>query len=114
MKDFMNNLHPTIKLTIEHSSQEISFLDMNIHIGAGTTQNKKPTDCATLLDFYSNHSLKCIEGIVFSQALTYKLLIADDSILQRELDSLTVSLLVITRNISKEPPGHHITELSSQ
>ena len=34
MKDFMNNLHPTIKFTFEHSTQEISFLDMNIHIGA--------------------------------------------------------------------------------
>ena len=28
MKDFMNNLQPTIKFTFEHSTQEISFLDM--------------------------------------------------------------------------------------
>ena len=34
MKDFMINLHPTIKFTFEHSTQEISFLDMKIHIGA--------------------------------------------------------------------------------
>ena len=32
--DFMNNLHPTIKFTFEHSTQEVSFLDMKIHIGA--------------------------------------------------------------------------------
>ena len=112
MKDFMNNLHPTIKFTFEHSTQEISFLDMKIHIGAdrklSTTLYRKPTDCAALLHFHSNHSLKCKESIVFSQALRYNLLIADDNVLQKELDSLTISLLarkypleVITRNISK-------------
>ena len=69
MKDFMNSLHPTIKFTFEHSTQEISFLDMKIHIGAdhkpSTTLYRKPTDCAGLLHFYSNHSLKCKESIVF-------------------------------------------------
>ena len=112
MKDFMNNLHSRIKFTFEHSTQEISFLDMKIHIGAdcklSTTMYRKPTDCAALLHFHSNHSLKCKESIVFSQALRYNLLIADDNILQKELDSLTISLLarqylleVITHNISK-------------
>ena len=112
MKDFMNNLHPTIKFTFKHSTQEISFLDMKIHIEAdrklSTIPYRKPTDCATLLHFHSNHSLKCKESIVFSQALRYNLLIADDNVLQKELDSLTISLLariyqleVITCNISK-------------
>ena len=112
MKDFMNNLHPTIKFTFEHSTQEISFLDMKIHIGTdhklSTTLYRKPTDCAALLHFHSNHSLKCKESIVFSQALRYNLLIADDNVLQKELDSLTISLLarkysleVIARNISE-------------
>ena len=31
MKDLMNNLHPTIKFTFEHPTQETSFLDMKIH-----------------------------------------------------------------------------------
>ena len=112
MKDFMNNLDPTIKFTFEHSTLEISFLDMKIHIGAdrklSTTLYRKPTDCAALLHFHSNHSLKCKESIVFSQALIYNILIADDSVLQKELDSLATSLLarkypleVITHNISK-------------
>ena len=112
MKDFMNNLHPTIKFTFEHSTQEISFLDMKIHIGTdrrlSTTLYRKPTDCAALLHFHSNHSFKCKESIVFSQAFRYNLLIADDALLQKELDSLAISLLtrhnpleIITRNISK-------------
>ena len=112
MKDFMNNLRPTIKFTFEHSTQEISFLDMKICIGAdhrlSTTLYRKPTDCAALLHFHSNHSLKCKESIVFSQVLRYNLLITDDTLLQKELDSLAISLLaiqysleIITRNISK-------------
>ena len=108
----MNNLLPTIKFTFEHSTQEISFLDMKIHIRAdhklSTTLHRKPTDCAALLHFESNHALKGKESIVFSQALSYKPLIAVDAILQKELDYLTVSLLarkylseIITCNMSK-------------
>ena len=62
MKHFMKNLHPTIRFTFEHSTQEISFLDMKIHIGAdrklSTTLYRKLSDCAALLKFHSNHSLK--------------------------------------------------------
>ena len=122
MKDFMNNLHPTIKFTFEHSTQEISFLDTKIHIGAdrklSTTLYRKPTDCAALLHFHSNYSLKCKESTIFSQALRYNLLIADDNVLQKEPDSLTISLLtrkypleVITRNISKALPHSRHTLL---
>ena len=111
MKDFMNKLHPTIKFTFEHSTYEISFLYMKIHIGAdrrlSTTLYRKPTDCAALLHFHSNHSLKCKESIVFSHALRYNL-ITDGALLQKELDPLAISLLarqypleIITRNISK-------------
>ena len=112
MKNFVNNFHPTIKFTFQNSTQEISFLDIKIHIGPdrklSITLYRKPTDYAVLLYFQSNHSLKCKERIIFSQALRYNPLTADDTILQKELDSLTVSLLarkcsleIITRNISK-------------
>ena len=112
MKDVMKNLQPTIKITFERSTQEISFLDMKIHIGAdcklSTTLYRKPTDCGALLHFHSDHLLKCKESIVFSQALRYNVLIADDTILQKELNSLTISLLarkypfeIITHNIFK-------------
>ena len=62
MNDFMNNLQPTIKFTFEHSTQELSFRDMKIHIGAdhkhSTTLYRKTTDCSALLHLNSNHSLK--------------------------------------------------------
>ena len=77
MKDFMNKLHLTIKFTSEHSIQEISFLDMQIHIGVdrklSTILYRKPTDCAALLPFHSKHSLKRKGSLVFSQALRYNL-----------------------------------------
>ena len=38
LKDFLNKLQPTIKFTFEHSTQEISFLDMKILIGANSQQ----------------------------------------------------------------------------
>ena len=58
---------------------------MKIHIGAdcklSITLYRKSTDCAALLDFHPSHSLKCKESFVFSQALRYNLLIADDNLL---------------------------------
>ena len=115
-------LHPTIKFTIEHSSQEISFLDTKIHIGAdgklSTTLYIKPTDCVTLLHFHSIHSLKYKESIALSQALRYNFLIADDTLLQKEFSCLTVFLLarkypleIITCNISKTFLQSHNTSL---
>ena len=73
LQDFMKHLHPTIKFTFQHSTQQISFLDMKVQIGAdrklSTTLYRKPTDCVVLLHFHSNHSLKCKESIIFSHAL---------------------------------------------
>ena len=78
LQDFMNRLHPTIKFTFQHSTQQISFLHMAIQIGANrklsTTLFRKPTDCTALLHFHSNHSLKCKESIVFSQALRLQMI----------------------------------------
>ena len=75
MKEFMDNLYSTIKFIFEHSTQETFFLDMKVYIGVdrktSTTLYRKPTDCVARLQFYSNHSLKCKECIVFSQALRY-------------------------------------------
>ena len=51
MKDFITNLQLTIKFTFQHSTQEISFLDMKIHIGAdcelSTTLQKIHRLCRT-------------------------------------------------------------------
>ena len=69
LQDFMNHSHRTIKFTFQHSTQQIFWLDMNIHIRVdrklSTTLYRKPTNCAAPLHFHSNHLLKCKENITF-------------------------------------------------
>ena len=73
LQEFMNHLHPTIKFTYQHSTQQKSFLDMKIQIRRNRKLSKalfrKLSDCTALLHFQSSHSLKCKESIVCSQAL---------------------------------------------
>ena len=47
----------------------------------------------TLLHFLSHHLLSCKEGIIYSQALQYNMIISEDQILQEELNNLTRILL---------------------
>lgn len=112
LKDFMNNLQSAVNFIFEYCTQQISFLDMKIHIGANgkpsTTLRRKPTNYAALLHFQSNHSLKRKESIIFLKALRYNLPIADDTTLQKGFDSLTIFLIArqyhlhtISRNIPK-------------
>ena len=112
LKDFMNNLQSAVNFIFEYCTQQISFLDMKIHIGANgkpsTTLRRKPTNYAALLHFQSNHSLKRKESIIFLKALRYNLPIADDTTLQKGFYSLTIFLIArqyhlhtISRNIPK-------------
>ena len=55
---------------------------------------KKPTDWMTLLRFHSHHPLSCKEGIIYSQALRYNMIISEDQMLPEELNNLTRILLV--------------------
>ena len=61
-----------------------------------------------LLHFHSHHPLSCKEGIIYSQALRYNMIISEDHILQEELNHLTRILLartyplhLIIKNIKK-------------
>ena len=61
-----------------------------------------------LLHFLSHHPLSCKEGIIYSKALRYNIIISDDHILQKELKNLTRILLarayplhLIIKNIKK-------------
>lgn len=112
LKNFMNSQHPTIKFKFETSTTSIPFLDLQIYITEdrrlATTLYKKPTDCSPLLHFKSNHSLKCKESVIYTQALRYNLIISDDNLLQNELHNLTKTLIarefplkIINRNINK-------------
>ena len=109
---FMNTISPTIKYTFTYSKQTVTFLDVKIYLSKNrklkTKLYRKPTDCMTLLHFHSHHPLSCKEGIIYSQALRYNMIIPEDHILQAELNNLTRILLarayplhLIIKNIKK-------------
>ena len=53
--DFMKNLNPTIKFTFEHSTQEIPFLDIKIHIKqAANSQQPCAENSLAVLPFYAS------------------------------------------------------------
>ena len=74
----------------------------------------------TLLYFHSPHPLSCKEGIIYSQALRYNMVITKDHILQEELNNLTHILLartyplhLIVKNI-KNALTYNLNHLLSQ
>ena len=109
---FMNTISPTIKYTFIYSEQTVSFLDVQIYLSESRKlKTKNPTNCMTLLHFHSHHPLSCKEGIIYSQALRYNMIISEDYILQEELNNLTRILLarayhlhLIIKNIKKPLP----------
>ena len=49
----------------------------------------------TLLHFHSHRPFSCKEGIIYSQALCYNMIISEDHILQAELNNVTCILLAL-------------------
>ena len=108
----MNPISSTAKYKFAYSEQTVTFLDVQIYLSITrklkTKLYRKPTDCMTLLHFHSHHPLSCKEGIIYSQALRYSMIILEDHILQAELSNLTRILLarayplhLIIKNIKK-------------
>ena len=97
-----------------------SFLDVQLNLSNArklkTKLYKKPTDCMTLLHFHYHHPLSCKEGVIYSQALRYSMIISEYHILQEELNSITHILLaptyplnLIIKNIKKPSSTPAIT-----
>ena len=108
----MNTISPTIKYTFTYSEQTATFLDVQIYLSQArklkTKLYRKPTNCMPVLHFRSHHPLSCKEGIIYSQALRYNIIISEDHIMHEELNSLTHILLacayalhLIIKNIKK-------------
>ncbi|XP_067839835.1 uncharacterized protein [Heptranchias perlo] len=72
LHDNINKFHPTIKLTMNYSSESVSFLDTRISIKDGhlsTSLYRTPTDNLTMLHFSSFHPNHVKEAIPYGQAL---------------------------------------------
>ena len=132
LMEFMNTINNTIKYTFTYSKQTVSSLNVQVYLSEfiklKTNFNRKSTECMTLLHFHSHHPLNCEEGIIYSQALRYNMIISENYILQEELNNLTRILLarayplhlIITniKKLSSTPAatsclnGHHIQKQS--
>ena len=118
-QQYINQIHPTIKFTIEHSNKSINFLDTTIYIDRKVRKFKskvftKPTNAKPLLHYTSYHSIHTKENIIYTQALRYRLLTTDNKTFKNELKDLTKTLKrrgyplqMIRRNFKKTA---HLTQ----
>lgn len=96
---FLNDSHISIKFTVELSSIEIPFLDTLVYIDKNklrTKLYKKPTDKKQYLHYHSEHPLHVKNSIPYAQALRYRRIIEDDTILNADLEKLKAKF--ISRN----------------
>ncbi|CAM4645092.1 unnamed protein product, partial [Caretta caretta] len=91
-----NNFHPTINLSLVHSTQEIHFLDTTVLINDGhinTTLYRKPTDRCAYLHASSFHPDHTTRSIVYSQALRYNRICSNPSDRDKHLQDLYQAFL---------------------
>lgn len=75
LQDFLSNLLPNIKITLEFNSQEINFLDTTIFIKDNKLHTKvyfKETDSHELLHHNSAHPKHTFKGLLKSQLIRFK------------------------------------------
>ena len=72
---FLNNLIPDIHVTLEHSNEQVNFLDVTIFFSNNCLCTKtffKPTDTHQLLFKTSHHPKHTFNGLIKSQLIRYK------------------------------------------
>ena len=114
----INEIHPSIKLTFEHSYKEINFLDSIIISPKGRLQTKiykKPTDKSNYLHntFYHPNSLE--NDILYGQALRLRKICSNKTDYQKPLSDLKNAFLKrgYQRNhLSKQLDKAFLTERS--
>ena len=83
--------NPDIHITMNHTTEEVNFLDTTIRLKNNTLQNslyKKPTHFQTYLHPTSSHPPHIFASIIFSQALCYKHICSDGKELNLQLTTL--------------------------
>ncbi|XP_067844434.1 uncharacterized protein [Heptranchias perlo] len=96
LHDNINKFHPTIKLTMDYSSESVSFLDTRISIKDGylsTSLYRKPTDNLTMLHFSSFHPNHVKEAIPYVQALRIHRVCSDEEERDGHLQTLKDALV---------------------
>ena len=95
-RDYINDIHPTIKFTMEYSNQKMHFLDVMVTNNNGllsTSLYTKPTDAHLYLSFDSCHPYTQKKSIPYSQALRIRRICSDIGEFNRHTDHLKHYLL---------------------
>jgi hypothetical protein len=92
----LNNFHESIKFEVETSTTSVHFLDTLVYVEDGLLKTKvftKPSDRKQYLAYNSSHPKHIKTAIPYSQAIRYKRIISDESILISELNTLKTKFL---------------------
>ena len=95
LHELLQNLHPKIKFTMEHSSKELPFLDIfvkNVNGKIITEIYHKPTDTQQYLHFRSHHTKNCIKSIPYTLARRIRTIITDKNLKKIRLKELHTTL----------------------
>lgn len=94
--DILNNMHPSIKFTMECSESQLKYLDVLVYktpLGFKTVVNAKDTDSGTYLNYTSSHPRHCRDNIPFSMARRVKALTDDEALAETKMSELKSRLL---------------------
>ena len=94
--EHLNSSHSTIKFTIEYSYEKIPFLDTLVYIEDNIVKTKlykKPIDKKQYLHYNSEHPNYMKNSIPYAQALRYRRIISEDTVLNEELIKLADSFI---------------------
>ena len=87
----LNDCHPTIKFTAEHSREKINFLDVEVSVKGNklvTDLYIKPTDTHQYLHATSCHPSHCKTSIPYSQALRLNRICSEGSFFDKRCNEL--------------------------
>ena len=89
--DLLNSQHKSIKFTVEHASETIPFLDVEIklnHSGIDTWIWKKPTHTNLLLNFNAFCPLKWKSGLILCLLNRAKRICSNNTLFQKEAENM--------------------------
>ena len=94
--NILNEMHQSIKFTMECSDSHLKFLDVLVYktpLGFKTVVDAKETDSGTYLNYTSSHPRHCRDNIPFGMARRVKALTDDEDLAQSKMSELKSQLL---------------------
>ena len=95
--DLLNEMHPSIKFTMEGSDTQLKYLDVLVYktpLGFKTVVSSKDTDSGTYLHYTSSHPRHCRDNIPFSMARRVKSLTDEEYLAELKMEELAMKLSV--------------------